>query len=63
VEEDEFLERKAARRFFFFLERDEVEVKKERMPKPRGWREMLRREEEVEDEAEVLESARDRAAV
>jgi hypothetical protein len=47
-----------ARRFFFLL--FELEVKKDRMPKPRGLRPMFRREEEVEDVLEVLESARDR---
>jgi hypothetical protein len=60
-EEEEFLDRKARRFFFFELWDFALEVKKERMPKPRGFREIFRREDEVEDVFEVLESARDRS--
>lgn len=46
------------RRFRTFLV--DEEAKNERKPKRRFLREMLRREDEVDDEDEVLESARER---
>ena len=56
-DEEAFLERNDLR----FRTRLEAErVKKARMPNRLG-REMLRREDEVDDDADVLESARDRS--
>lgn len=55
-DEDAFLDRNDRR---FRTRLDEERVKKERIPKRLG-REMLSSEEDVDEDAEVLESARDR---
>lgn len=62
-EEEEFLDRKD-RRFLRRLVRDRVleAVKKERRPKGRTLHEIFSREEEVDEDDEVVDSARGRGA-